>query len=115
MAKSVEFCQRDDGSAFAVVGLTGDVDLATVSSIRTSLRAAVTRALAAEVPLIIDCTTVTFLGLPGISALLEAKERYRQEGRLLLVGPPGGPVARMVTLLGLNDVFELYPTVADAL
>jgi anti-anti-sigma factor len=115
MTKGVKFCQRDDGSAFAVVELTGEVDLATNSSTRASLRTAFSGARASEAPVIIDCTKVTFLGLSGITALLDAKQRYRQCSRLRLVGPPGGPVDRMVSLLGLDDVFEVYPTVAHAL
>jgi anti-anti-sigma factor len=114
VTKGVEFCRRDDGNAFAVIELTGEVDVATNSSIRALLRAAFTRALAADAPVVIDCRRVTFLGLSGVTALLEAKQRYRLTSRMRLVGAPGGPVDRMVSLLGVHEVFEMYPTVADA-
>jgi hypothetical protein len=60
VTKGVEFCRRDDGNAFAVIELTGEVDVATNSSIRALLRAAFTRALAADAPVVIDCRRVTF-------------------------------------------------------
>jgi anti-anti-sigma regulatory factor len=67
MTKGIKFCQNDDGTAFAVVELTGEVDLATNSSICASLRAAFIGARTAKAPVIIDCTKVTFLGLSGIT------------------------------------------------
>src|SRR4051812_34224773 len=75
MTKGVVSCQRDDGSAYTVVELTGEVDVATNSSVRASLGVAFTEAPASEAPVIVDCTKVTFLALSGITALLEAKRR----------------------------------------
>jgi anti-anti-sigma factor len=114
MTKGVDFRRREDGSAFAVVELAGDLDMATNSSIRAVLRAAFAKALAADVPVIIDCNRVTFLGLSGITALLEVRQRYRLSSRLRLVGAPGGPVDRMVSLLGVQDLFGVHATVAAA-
>lgn len=114
MARRVDFCQRDDGSAFVVVELSGDVDLATDPATRAALRAAFVGATAAGAPVIIDCTKMTFLALSGIRALLETKQRYRETSPLRLVGPPQGPLTRMVDLLGLADALAVYSTVADA-
>ena len=115
MTKRVENYQRDDGTSFAVVKLIGDVDLATDLSTRASLRAAFVRAMASERPVIVDCSGMTFLSISGIRALLEAKQRYHRDSPLRLVGPPEGPLARMVDLLGLNGLFHVYPTVTAAL
>lgn len=115
MTRGIEFRQRDDGSSFFVVEWTGDVDLATYRSNGTSLRNAFTRAVAAEASVIVDCSNVTFLALSGIRVLIEAKQHCSQTTRLCLVGPPSGPLDRMLNLLGLHSAFEIYSTVADAL
>ncbi|MFC5138295.1 STAS domain-containing protein [Actinomycetospora rhizophila] len=88
VARRVEFCQREDGTAFIVVELSGDVDLGTDPATRAALRAAFVGAKTANAPVIIDCTKMTFLALSGIRALLETKQRYGQTAPLRLVGPP---------------------------
>lgn len=114
MARCVTFRHRDDGRVFVSVELSGDVDLATDAATRAALRAACVGALAADAPLIIDCTDMTFLALSGIRALLETQQRCGQTGPLRLVGPHRGPLTRMVDLLGLADALAVYPTIDDA-
>jgi len=114
MPRGIELRRRDDGSPVVVVELPEEVDLANDAAIRGSLTAAFDDAELTGAPVIIDCSAVTFLALSGIRALLDTKQRYRRDTRLRLVGPPGGHLEWMVDLLGLVDVFEVHPTVADA-
>ncbi|MGW4420995.1 STAS domain-containing protein [Streptosporangium sp. NPDC004631] len=65
--------------------------------------------------LIIDLSALTFCDSSGIGELLQARHRGHLAGvRLILTGIQGN-LARRLNLAGLTQVFEVLPSVAEAL
>ncbi|WP_344973047.1 STAS domain-containing protein [Streptosporangium fragile] len=65
--------------------------------------------------LILDLSALTFCDSSGIGELLQARHQGLDEGvRLILTGVRGNLVRRL-TLAGLIQVFEVFPSVAEAL
>jgi anti-sigma B factor antagonist len=104
--------ERVDGAV--VVTVAGELDMLTTPR----LRAAVSKALdeAMNEPVVLDLTNVTFLGSPGLAALVEAVRKAGQRGGpLRIVVDHTRPVIRPIELTGLDDVLALYATVEEAL
>ncbi|MFF4414782.1 STAS domain-containing protein [Streptosporangium sp. NPDC001559] len=65
--------------------------------------------------LILDLSALTFCDSSGIGELLQARHQGQLAGvRLILTGVQGN-LARRLNLAGLTQVFEVFPSVADAL
>jgi anti-sigma B factor antagonist len=98
-----------------VVTVAGEIDLLTVDR----LRAAVSDGFD-ELPegaiLVIDLTDVTFLGSPGLQALVDATRVARRRYEpLCIVVDHTRPVVRPIEVTGLDDVLALFHTVDEAL
>jgi anti-sigma B factor antagonist len=111
--RPLDISQRTvDGTV--VVEVAGEVDLATApelhAAIVTALRAAGNGGCVA------DLTAVTFLGSPGLAALLNAAQvaEHRREP-LKIVVDANRPVIRPIEITGLDHVLRLYHTVDEAL
>lgn len=89
----------------------GDVDLATVPD----LEAAITEALTQEpTALIVDLSAVDFLASAGLQTLVATHETVSKTSRFAVVAN-GPATSRPIQLTGLDQIFALYPTVADAI
>lgn len=95
-----------------VVRLTGEVDLATASTLEEAL---------GEIesdghPLIIDLSAVSFLDSSGLSVLVKARQRLERtdgtNGLRLVVSRP--IIRRVFEVTGLADVFDLAATLDEA-
>jgi anti-sigma B factor antagonist len=103
----------ETGSA-AVVTVAGEVDLATAAQ----LESAASRGLAqaGERLCVVDLTSVSFLGSPGLSALVRAaKQAEKRPAPLRIVVDSNRPVIRPLEISGLDQVLSLYHTVEEAL
>ena len=97
-----------------VITVTGELDTLTTPRLREAVGEALVDASGAAV--IVDLTRVTFLGSPGLAALVEAVTKARQRGGpLRIVVDNARPVVRPIELTGLDDVLALYDTVDEAL
>ena len=68
--------------------------------------------------MVIDLTSVRFLGSAGLRALFDiAAESVNQHGRtpLRVVVDHTRPVIRPIEIVGLDNVLALYESVSDAL
>jgi anti-sigma B factor antagonist len=99
------------GNARTVVHVSGEIDVYTVSALRDRLDSVIERG---EHHLVIDLSAVTFMDSTGLGVLV---------GRLKLVRAAGGSmrlvtgherVLKVFAITGLDKVFEIYPTVDDA-
>lgn len=102
-----------DGWPMPVAQLTGEIDAANVEDVADRLRGMLTNRSFA---LIVDLTPTTYLDSAGINLLFglgEELERRQQE--LHLVIDAQSPIARMVSLTGLNIAVTTHATVRDAL
>ncbi|UUO01880.1 STAS domain-containing protein [Mycolicibacterium novocastrense] len=100
---------HEEGIAVLTVG--GDVDLATVPT----FQAAITEALTQEpTALVVDLLAVDFLASAGLQALVATHETVSKSARFAVVAD-GPATSRPIQLTGLDQVFSLYPTLAEAL
>jgi anti-anti-sigma factor len=97
-----------------VLTVDGELDMLTVPQ----LRACASDQLAAgPAHLIIDLRRLRFLGVSGLSCLLQVRELVEQHpvSQLHLAGLASRLVARPLKISGLLGFFDSYPTLADAL
>jgi anti-anti-sigma factor len=102
-------------AATVVIGVSGEIDLATGPSVEARVLAAVDSAPGGRV--VLDLNAVGFLGLRGVAMLRAAADRARATGAsLVVVLDPAAPAARALRLVpgpGLTVVAVDVP-VADA-
>jgi anti-sigma B factor antagonist len=109
----VNISSRRIGDAL-VIAVSGELDMLTTPRLRAAVHTALQEADGATV--VVDLTKVTFLGSPGLAALVDAvNEARRQGGPLRIVVDSARPVIRPIELTGLDDVLALYDTVEEAL
>ena len=95
----------------AVLAVAGEIDLATAPSFEE----AISEALADEPPgLIIDLSGVTFLASVGLQILVLTKERVGTATDFGVVAD-GPSTSRPIELTELDKIFDLYPTLDEAL
>ncbi len=106
-AVSVE--QVEDAS---VIALRGEHDLSTGPAIE----AACDDAWAHSSSIVFDLTGATFIDSTVVGVMVSARRRAADSGgSVAVVAPAGGPPARVLTLVGINDVLPLHETRDDAL
>ena len=88
-----------------VLAVSGELDLATVGSLRASLEAAVESG-AAEIW--VDLSEVAFMDSTGLRVVLDARSRLRAKAKTLAVICPLGPVRRVFTVAGLDHQLNIY-------
>jgi anti-anti-sigma factor len=93
-----------------VLGLRGEVDLASVAVLEAAVEHVRTCG-AAEVW--IDLTRVEFIDSTGLSALLAARRGLVPERAFVLICPEG-PALRVIRIAGLDRVFTIRPDRAAA-
>jgi anti-anti-sigma factor len=97
----------------AIAHVRGEVDASNVRWIGVRVRALLTNHSHA---LAVDLSRATYLDSAGIALVFElAAELEQRRQRLVLVVADGSPIARMVSLTGLRQAVETFPTLADAL
>jgi anti-sigma B factor antagonist len=65
--------------------------------------------------LVIDCSRLGYVSSIGIASLIRLyKKVVERGGQVMLVGVQG-PLARLLDITRLNQVFQTYPTLEDAL
>jgi anti-sigma B factor antagonist len=100
---------HEDGIAVLAVG--GDVDLATVPD----FQAAITEALTQEpTALIVDLSGVNFLASAGLQTLVATHESVSKTARFAVVAN-GPATSRPIQLTGLDQIFSLFSTLAEAI
>ena len=91
------------GEDEVVVGVHGDVDVATVADLSTVLAAAVER----DSPVVVDLAATHFMGLAGLSALEIGAEQLAGCGRRLTIRSPSVLVSRLLAITGLVDIMNV--------
>ncbi|WP_436498612.1 STAS domain-containing protein [Actinokineospora sp. HUAS TT18] len=95
-----------------VVAVHGEVDLRTVPRLRDELMAHLRQT---GPRLIVDLTEVGFLGASGLTVLLAVREAAVAKGTTLFLVAHARPVLRLLTVAGLDGVFDVEPDLARAL
>jgi anti-anti-sigma factor len=96
-----------------IIRLSGDIDMSTVDTMERLLLGAVDAAVG-SVPVVADCSGVTFLGSCGLRMLLSAHHIAQSRNTPLHIVAPQRAVRRPVRLTGLDQTLQLYNSVQDA-
>jgi anti-sigma B factor antagonist len=95
----------------SLIAPTGELDIATVDTLRRRLTA-----VAADA--VLDLSEVTFIDSTGLGAVIEADRLARERGgRLAIIAPRGTAASSLFTLTGVRRrlaVFESRAAAADA-
>ena len=78
----------------------------------TSLRSRVDSA--AEGPIVVDLTAVTFMDSSGLRELLRARIECGRRGGRLILASPSAMIERLLDLTGTASMFEIVPTLEEA-
>ena len=97
--------------AWHIIALTGDLDLHTAPQLRTAVEA---RELSPNHGLVIDLSELTYCDSSGITALLVAQRLTTAAGAPMALAAVPSRVARTFKLAGLDQLFTIHPTTADA-
>lgn len=94
-----------------VVSVTGEVDLATAPALeRTLLEAAEDRTGG----VIVDLSDCSFFDSRGLTALLATRARLARANRELALVLANPSVAKIFEITGLDQLFEIYPSLGLA-
>ena len=96
----------------AVVTATGEIDLTNAEYLRDALLSALN---AGATALVADLTTVTFLDSAGVTALVRASRRASASEAELRLAVAAPPVLRVLSLVGIDQLVRVYPSVEAAL
>ena len=98
-------------NGIAVLTVGGDIDLATVPE----LEAAIDEALVPRpTGLVIDLSEVGFLASAGLQALVATHNNVSPSAQFAVVANSAA-TSRPIQLTGLDQIFELYPTLDEAM
>ena len=89
-----------------MITLAGEIDVATVVTVRESLADA---ARTTRGDVVLDLERVTFVDSTGIAALLVARQELLDEMRRLHLRRPSPRVTKVLAIMGLAAIFGLDP------
>jgi anti-sigma B factor antagonist len=96
----------------AVVRLPAEIDLTVADDVREGLLSVLNQGAAA---LVADMTATTFCDSAGVAALTRAARRAAGSGAILRLAIVAPPVLRVLSLLGVDRLIDIYPNVDAAL
>ena len=65
--------------------------------------------------LIIDCNDLSYISSAGLGMLMRVHTRMKKLGGDVKLARVKGTIAKMINLVGMNKVIQLYPTVEEAI
>jgi anti-sigma B factor antagonist len=95
----------------AVVTLPAEIDLTIADAMREALLSVLNQG---ALGLVVDMTTTTFCDSAGITALVRAARRAGANGATLRLAAAAQPVLRVFSLVGIDRLIDVYPTVDEA-
>jgi anti-sigma B factor antagonist len=106
---SLTIADRIDGD-FHVIELAGDIDVETARTLRAHI---VDRFADSPARVVVDLSDVEFMDSSGLGALVSGWQLTRDNGMFRIAG--ANPIVRRVlSITGMEDVFAIYPNVAEA-
>lgn len=100
----------DEGD-FTVIRLVGDVDVSAAARLRDALLRLITDT---REKVLVDLTDVPFLDSTGLGVLVSRLKQQRLDGGDLALVISSERLLRNFRITGLDRVFHIYPTAADA-
>jgi anti-anti-sigma factor len=101
-----------DTDGFSTLEVSGELDLANVTQLSDALERCIDRRRKA---IIISLSQVSYFDSVTARALFHHKKSADAHGtRLMLIIPPRSGAQKLAEILGFADVFELCPSIEDA-
>lgn len=106
-------CRRQnlDGGGTVCLELTGELDLASVSTLQGHLKAVALT----EDNLIVDMSGLRYIDSTGAKAFLDAHRMFSRTGRRIVLAAVQPLTLRILEVMGLEKVLSIFPTVDAAL
>jgi anti-anti-sigma factor len=96
-----------------VAAVEGEIDASNTAEIAQLLRSALSNR---SMALVVDLSPTRYLDSAGINLLFElGADLGERQQRLHLVVPPGAPIARAISITGLDAAVATHPDVKTAL
>jgi anti-anti-sigma factor len=111
MKPAFRFTSPANRGGYAIAALSGDLGIASAPALREQLRSL----LRAASQLIIDLSAVEHADASGLAVLVGSGHRARLLGGSLRLAAPSPEVARVLSATGMNQHFDIYPTVRAAI
>jgi len=86
-----------------ILQLVGELDISTAPGLREQLM----QLLIMDGDIVVDLSGLTFMDSSGISALIVAHKRARDQGRKMTLRRPAGAVAKVLAVSGTDQVFTI--------
>lgn len=99
------------GDAYTVVALAGESDVYTYDQLRSALEAEATKGIPL---LIVDLSALEFMDSTGVQVLLDIRVMMNDRGGKLALAGPQNTVARVLNLVGADQLIPVYPSVEEA-
>lgn len=93
-----------------VIKVSGEIDLATVSTLKSALAALGTT----TTPVVIDLTEVGFIDSTGLSAIIIGYRRAKELQRPYCLVGLRPSVAKVFKVTGVNELIPIYATLSEA-
>lgn len=101
-----------DAATGPVLEIAGDLDHATAPELRRVMEGLT---LATGQLLVMDLAGLTFCDSSGISTLLAARSQATEEGGDIALAAVPANTARILRIVGLDQVFTIHPDVSAAI
>ena len=95
----------------AVVIAAGEIDLTNAENLRDALLSALN---AGARGLVVDMSATTFIDSAGVTALVRASRRAAATEATVRLAVTAPGVLRVLNLVGIDQLIEVHPSVADA-
>jgi anti-sigma B factor antagonist len=109
--RAIELIEETFDPSGLVVTVSGELDVATAPALRAHLDAAID---AGAQRLVIDLRSVSFLDSVALAAIVHAKQRLPEAGRMALAVDPSSYTMLVFESTGLTQVLDLVETRAQA-
>lgn len=96
---------------WAILDVEGEVDIYTAPSLRDQVSGLVDEGRS---KIVVNLLGVGFMDSSGLGALVAALKRVKERDGDLRVVCDEGPVRRVLSITGLQQVFSVFPTVEAA-
>jgi anti-sigma B factor antagonist len=108
----MEFHYHETDTDVLILTADGDLDSHVSSAFADDLQRVIDGGVR---KLVIDCSRLGYVSSIGIASLIRMyKKVVERDGHVKLVGVQG-PMARLLEITRLNQVFQTYPALEDAL
>ena len=108
----MEFYYRDTDKNVLILSADGGIDTYNVQQFLNELQRLIE---SGAKHLLVDCTRLGYISSFGITTLIRLHKRMSERGGNVKLASVHGPLVRLLEITRLDQVFQIYPTVEDAL